>query len=151
MSRYQTLYQESPYRKERNRLGKFAILSNLRFDPNEIYELYKPRDEVEVAFDAMKNELENEKAYLHTIDCLEGYFFISFISLYMYFSILKALKEKDLSDKTSVNEALFELSKIHVVADGTKRSVAEISDKSQKIADAFGLKLYPKIRGIRST
>ena len=66
MSRYQTSYQESLYRKERNRLGKFAILSNLRFDPNEIYELYKPRDEVEVAFDAMQNELENERAYLRT-------------------------------------------------------------------------------------
>ncbi|MDA8143523.1 MAG: hypothetical protein M0T81_06020 [Thermoplasmatales archaeon] len=63
----------------------------------------------------------------------------------MYFSILEALKEKDLSEKISVKEALFELSKIHVIADGTRRSVAEISDKSQKIADAFGLELYPKI------
>ena len=63
----------------------------------------------------------------------------------MYFSILEALKEKDLSDKTSVKEALFELSNIHVIADGTRRSVTEISDKSQKTADAFGLKLYPKI------
>ena len=63
----------------------------------------------------------------------------------MYSSILEALKENYLSDKISVNEALFELSRIHVIADGTRMSVAEISDKSQKIADAFGLKLYPKI------
>ena len=62
----------------------------------------------------------------------------------MYFSILEALKEKDLSHRISVKEALFELSKIYVITDGTGRSVAEISDKSQKIADAFGLKLYPK-------
>ncbi len=38
---------------ERNRLGKFAILSNMRSDPKEIYELYKSREEVEVTFDSM--------------------------------------------------------------------------------------------------
>lgn len=63
----------------------------------------------------------------------------------MHISILEALKEKYLSDKTSVKEALIELSRIYVIADGAKRSVSEISDKSQKIADAIGLKLYPKI------
>ena len=130
---------------ERIKLGKFAILSNLRSDPKEIYELYKSREEVEVAFDAMKNELENDKAYLHTTDGLRGYFFISFISLYMYFSILEMLKEKGLSQKISVKEALFELSKIYVIADGARRSLAEIPDKAQKMAEIFELKLYPKI------
>ncbi|MCW6168379.1 MAG: hypothetical protein LVQ96_00930 [Thermoplasmatales archaeon] len=130
---------------ERNKLGKFAILSNLRSDPKEIYELYKSREEVEVAFDSMKNELENDKSYLHTTDGIRGYFFISFVSLYIYFSILETLKEKKLSQKISVKDALFELSKIYVIADGARRSVAEIPDRSQKIADAFGLKLYPKI------
>ncbi len=130
---------------ERDRLGKFAILSNLRSDPKEIYELYKSREEVEAAFDSMKNELENDKSYLHTTDGIRGYFFISFVSLYIYFSILEALKEKKLSQKISVKDALFELSKTYVIADGARRSVAEIPDRSQKIADAFGLKIYPKI------
>jgi hypothetical protein len=30
----------------------------------EIYLLYKEREDVEMAFDAMKNELENDKIYL---------------------------------------------------------------------------------------
>ena len=137
--------KQSDLTEERNRLGKFAILSNLRSDPKEIYELYKSREEVEVAFDAMKNELENDKAYLHTADGLRGYFFISLISHYMYFSILDTLKEKDLKLKMSVKEALFELSKIYVIADGARRSLAEIPDRSQKMAEVFELKLYPKI------
>ena len=53
---------------ERDRLGKFAILSNMRSDPKEIYELYKSREEVEIAFDSMKKELENDKSYLHITD-----------------------------------------------------------------------------------
>ncbi len=130
---------------EKKKAGKFAILSNMRSDPKDIYELYKSREEVELAFDSMKNELENDKAYIHTTDGLRGYFFISFISLYIYFSILNTLKEKKLSDKISVKEALFELSKIYVIADGPRRTVAEIPARSQKVADIFGLKLYPKI------
>ena len=45
----------------------------------------------------------------------------------------------------SVKEALFDLSKIYVIADGARRALTEIPKKSQKIADVFGLKLYPKI------
>ena len=117
----------------------------MRSDPSEIYDLCKSREEVEVAFDAMKNELENDKAYLHTTDGLRGYFFISFISLYMYFSILQVLKDHDLSQKISVKETLFELSKIYVIADGARRILAEIPERSKKVADLFGLKLYSKI------
>ncbi len=55
------------------------------------------------------------------------------------------LKEKKLTQKMSVMDALFELSKVYVIANGARRSVAEIPDRSQKIADTFGLKLCPKI------
>ena len=134
-----------PSGQREKKLGKFAILSNMRSDPREIYDLYKSREEVKVAFDAMENELENDKAYLHTTYGLRGYFFISFISLYMYFSILQVLKDHDLSQKISVKEALFELSKIYMTVSGARRTVSEIPEKSQKIADTFGLKLYPKI------
>ena len=134
-----------PSGQREKKLGKFAIFSNMRSAPMEIYDLYKPREEVEVAFDDMKNELENDKAFLHTTDGLRGYFFISFISLYMYFSILQVLKDHDLSQKISVKEALFELSKIFITASSARRTVSEIPKKSQKIANVFDLKLYPKI------
>ena len=130
---------------EKKKLGKFAILSNMRSDPKEIYELYRSREEVDVAFDAMKNELENDKAYVHTTDGLRGYFFISFVSLYMYFSILQMLKDNGMSQKMSVKEVLFELSKIYVISDGARRTLAEILERSRKVAGLFGLKLYPKI------
>lgn len=58
----------------------------------------------------------------------------------MDFSILQALNKMGFSQKISVKDVLFELSKIYVIADEARRSVAEIPDGSQKIADAFGLK-----------
>jgi hypothetical protein len=63
----------------------------------------------------------------------------------MYFSIHQVLKDKDLSQKMSVKEVLFELSKVYVIVNGARRTMAEIPERSRKIADIFGLKLYPKI------
>ncbi|EQD55418.1 TPR repeat protein, partial [mine drainage metagenome] len=73
----------------RKRFGKISILSSLLRDPEEIFNLYKDREEVEQAFDAMKNELENDKTYLQDAIAVRGYFFVSFLSLYVYFSILQ--------------------------------------------------------------
>ena len=131
--------------EKRPELGKFSILSNMDDDPETVYGMYKMREEVEQAFDAMKNELENDKAYLHTTDGIRGYFFISFISLYIYFRILGALKAEGMSPKISVKEAILELSKIYAMVHGARTSLAEIPEKSQKMADLFGLKLSPKI------
>ena len=100
---------------------------------------------MEVAFDAMKNELQNDKSYLHTTEGLRGYFFICFISLYKYLSILQVLKDEGLSQKMSVKEVLLELSRMYVIVNGARRTLSEIPERSQKIADAFGLKLYSKI------
>ncbi|MEM3264953.1 MAG: hypothetical protein QXP59_04240 [Saccharolobus sp.] len=102
----------------------------MRSTTKDIYELYKSREEGKQAFDAMKNELENDKAYLHKTDGIRGYFFISFISLYIYFGILETLKSKGMAHKISVKDVLFELSKIYVIANGAKRSVSEIPGKS---------------------
>ena len=48
---------------ESTKFGKISILSNVKDDPRRIYNLYKQREEIEQAFDAMKNELENDKSY----------------------------------------------------------------------------------------
>ena len=55
------------------------------------------------------------------------------------------LKDHDVSQKMSVKEVLFELSKIYVIVNGARRTLSEIQERSQKIADAFELKLSPKI------
>ena len=71
--------------------------------------------------------------------------FLSFIFLYIYFSILETLKAKGMSPKISVKEAVLELSKIYAMIHGAMVSLMEIPEKSQKMADLFGLKLSPKI------
>jgi transposase len=78
---------------EESRLGKIPIISNLLMDGDKIYDLYKQRADVEQAFDAMKNDIENDKTYLQDDDSLRRYFFITFVSLYLYFRVMNIIKK----------------------------------------------------------
>ena len=97
------------------RFGRIAILSNMDVCGKEVYLLFKSREDVEQAFDVFKNELENDKTYLSDTDAVRGYFFISFVSLYLYYRVYNILRVHDKIGKVSVNELLFELSKVYAV------------------------------------
>jgi len=60
------------YTEASRKFGKIAILSNLDEMGESIYTKYKERESVETAFDAMKNELENDKTYLGDDDAVRG-------------------------------------------------------------------------------
>jgi transposase/uncharacterized protein (DUF2267 family) len=133
------------YEEEKEKFGKFALYSNLDMDGKQIYLYYKQRENVEVAFDALKNQLENDKLYLSDQEAVRGYFFIIFIALYLYFRIHRILKENDLHEKFSVKELLFELSKVYLVyyKDGKKR-LTEIPKKVEVLTEKLKLNLFPK-------
>ncbi len=129
---------------ERKKFGKIAILSSLDEGGEQIYLLFKSREEIECVFDVMKNEMENDKCYLSDDDAVRGYFFISFVSLYIYFRILDLLRQNDLIGKTSVNELLFELSKVYLIyySDNQKR-LSEIPRKVEMLDKTLKMDLFP--------
>ena len=107
---------------DESRLGKVSILTNLNWSGERVYGLYKEREEIEQAFDVMKNELDNDKCYLGDNDAVRGYFFVSFLSLYFYFRVLEKIRAADLTSELSVDELLFQLSKVYVVKHGMEKS-----------------------------
>ncbi len=116
------LLQQREFDSESIRFGKISILSNVRDDPEQIYNFYKQREEIEQAFDAMKNELENDKSYLSDEDSLRGYFFISFLSLYLYYSIFVLIRAADLTNKLSVKDVLLKFSKVYKIVRGNRET-----------------------------
>ena len=129
---------------ESTRFGKISILSNVRDDPEMIYNLYKQREEVEQAFDAMKNELENDKSYLSDDDSLRGYFFISFLSLYLYYSIFVLIRAADLTNKLLVKDVLLKFSKVYRIVRGNRETLSEIPSSVEKIDVMLGTNIFPK-------
>lgn len=137
--------KQSQLERERRKFGKISILSNLDRNGEAVYKLYKGRQRIEVVFDALKNELENDKSYLSDDDAIRGYFFVSFISLYLYCKILEMLRKRNYVGKVSVNELLFELSKVYLIVYNDERtSLSEIPAKVERLDEELGLNLFPK-------
>ncbi len=119
-------------------LGIFSIISDLNQKPEQIYSQYKSREEVEQVFDTMKGDLESDKTYLRENEKVKGYFFIVFLALRIRFSILKVLKEHNLTGKMSVNEVIFELSKMErIVEKNGTEYFAAVPKKVEKIVELF--------------
>ena len=136
--------KQKEFQSEYMKFGKISILSNLKDDPQTIYNLYKQREEIEQAFDAMKNELENDKSYLGDDDSLRGYFFVSFLSLYMYYSIFVLIRAADLTSKLSVKDVLLKFSKVYKIVGEKKESLSEIPSSVEKIDRLLGTNIFPK-------
>jgi transposase len=126
-------------------LGKISILTNLDWSGEKIYFMYKEREDVEQAFDAMKNELENDKTYLGNDDAVRGYFFVSFLSLYLYFRVLEKIRAAGLVGEISVDELLFKLSAVYLIKYRSgKERLSEVPSKVEKLLIKLGLDLLPK-------
>ena len=126
--------------------GKIALLSNVKANPEEIYLLYKSRDEIEKVFHAFKNVLQADRPYLRDDDSIRGHVFVSFVALYIYYHVLNKLLKLNLSNKLSVKDVLLELSKVYAIELNDRIIVSEIPKKAQQLANLFNLdiELFPK-------
>ncbi len=131
--------KQSEYDNASRMFGKISILSNVIDSPFSIYMIYKQREEIEQAFDAMKNELENDKTYLRDDDSVRGYFFISFISLYIYYSIFVLIRAANLTDKVLVRDALLRFSRVYEIIDDRRVVMPGIPASSRKLENSSGL------------
>jgi transposase len=126
------------YRLERRMAGVFGIVSDLDVEPRVVYEQYKEREEIEQAFDFMKNDLEADKTYLGRDDAVRGYFVVVFLAMRLYFKILKRLQERDLVGKVSVREVLYALSKMRMIVEASGREyLCALPKRTEQILEVF--------------
>ena len=102
------------YELLRRRAGVFGLVSDLDCSAEEVYGRYKEREEIELCFDVLKNELEVDRAYLQSVEVVRGYFVVVLLALRLRFKILLRLRLRGLVGVVSVREVLFELSKIEL-------------------------------------
>jgi transposase len=139
--------QKSQYTDATRKFGKIAIASNLDISGERIYSMLKDREDIEAAFDALKNDLENDKTYLGDDDALRGYFFVSFLSLYLHYCILKLIRRKKLTGKMSAKEVLLELSKVYQISVNGKKSLCAIPNKVEELIELLNIDINPKNLG----
>ena len=78
-------------------------------DGETLYSIYKGREDVEQSFDAMKNELEEDKTYLQDDESICGYFFVTFLSFYQHYRVLALIRSDNLIGKCKWHMNIFQL------------------------------------------
>ena len=134
IEKYPENYSIEKFNNKQSSMGTIATIDNLPDkSPQEIYQTYKSRCEIEQLFDIFKNELEADKTYMHSIESLRGWMLINHLALIAYYKIYKLLKSSSLLDKYSVNDILENLYHISMVFVADKWRLQTISVKNEKL------------------
>jgi len=140
---------ERAFEGHRDSLGTLALVTNTDLSAQDAYNLYKQRMEVELAFDAFKNTIESDKTYLQSRESVAGYFFISFLALYLYARILNHLRMKKLVDQVSVEDVLTQLSKVYRVHVEGRDVPSEVPKKVRTLIEKLDLPI--EVPGVPKT
>lgn len=125
-------YTENVFFEKMHRFGTLSLVSYLRneYTAQELYEVYKQRNEIETMFDAYKNFLEADKTYMQNRYVMEGWLMANFIAMISYYRLFKLLKEGKLLSRYSPKD-IVEMSKsIYQTKIRDKWHRAEISKKT---------------------
>lgn len=114
------------YHEKENTFGTISIITNTDYTPEDIYSYLKSRLHIESAFDTFKNTLEADRTYMRTDQHLQGWCFINFISLYLYYSIYGILLSNKLLKNFSPKDIILHFSKVHKIKLKNKEIITEI-------------------------
>lgn len=127
------------FEKKRYQFGTFTVVTNTDLTAESCYDLYKQRVDIEQSFDALKNTLDEDKSYMQSRESLTGYYFVVFLSLYLYAGILNRLREKDLVRKYSVRDVLEYGRKIELIVEGETERVGDTPKKVRELFEELDL------------
>ena len=141
--KYILIRKKDEIEKAMNRMGKMILITNRTdLDKEKALSLYKRRNEIERLFDVLKNEIDGNRIRNHSDEAMEGKLFILFVTLVLYASLDKIMKEKGLYKIHTLQEIIYELKKIKVVeTNNNNRFLTEISKKQKLIYEQFNVPL----------
>lgn len=128
-------YTLEGYHEKAKKHGTIALMTNLdnKKTPQQIYEQYKSRTDIEVLFDTFRNVLHADVTYMRSNEAMQTWLFINHIALIFYYRIYNRLKKHDLLKKYSPQDILNHLANIKKISINGNWVNAEVASKSKKI------------------
>jgi len=117
--------------QEENRFGKTILLSSQVLAWDEALSLYRERDGAERQFHQLKNELGLLPLRVQKVRSLRGLLFIFFVALLLRSQLLRRVSETGLLARQSVDDVLFEMSKVRAVSCGDRWMLTEVPKKAR--------------------
>jgi len=121
-----------------HRMGKFLLVYQGNYTGLECLMYYRERDNIEKAFEMLKNDLEIFPLRGKRVETIRGTIFVQFIALIMRLAMLKKMRESGLLKKYSLDMAIIELEKLHIIEkdDGSIEEL-ERTKRQKMILEAF--------------
>ena len=124
------------------KIGTIAVVAKTSFHADEVFEYLKARVEIESLFDTFKNLLHVDRSYMRDEAHLQGWMFLNFVSLLLYYKIYELLVNKDLLTNCSPKDVILHLSRIYKLKIEGKWILSEIPKKSRKIIQKLDLTVH---------
>ena len=132
-------YTMETYDRKASQFGTIALMVSGDISANRAFDDYKSRCEVEQEIDVLKTDLEALTSYMQDNDRLEGWMFINFIALHIFYMIRRRLVDSDLTKKLSTREAIRILCRQRIVRLNDEWRMAEASSRDKVQLEALGV------------
>lgn len=132
-------YDMDGFHEKQLAFGTLLMVTNSPLQPNEVYEQYKSRMEVETMFDTFKNTLQADASYMQSKEGFEAWVFINHIALLLYYRLLAHLKKADLLKKYSPKDILIRLTRIQKIHIKNSWVTSEVNAKTLKLLKTLEL------------
>lgn len=133
-------YKERLY-KTSCRNGTLSVRTSLNKTSEETYYIMKSRVNIEQAFDTFKNTLEADKSYMRGDKQIEGWLFVNFIALQLYYKIYAILLDKKMLNNYSPTDVLTHLKRIFMLKIKDEWQTAEIPKKSKSVLEKLEIEI----------
>lgn len=132
-------YNMDTYALKAPQFGTIALMVSGQTDAKAAFDDYKTRCEVEQEIDVLKTDLDALTSYMQDNDRLEGWMFVNFIALHIFYMLRRHIVENKLTDKLSTREAIRILCRQRIVRLDDKWKLAEASSKDRAQLEALGI------------
>lgn len=145
IEKYPENYNINEYHLKQPKFGTIALLTNGGRGPQETYEVYKSRNEIEILFDAYKNILHADRTYMQNDIAIEAWMFINFIAIQWYYITFNMLKKHKLTKTYSPLDLMIRLTEIKKIKINDTWYLSEATQNIMELTARLGMAdLFPK-------
>lgn len=133
-------YTVQKFNKKKNQFGTLALFSNLLDKtPEQIYQIYKSRNQIEMMYDGFKGVLEVDKTYMQNEETLQGWMLANHVALLVHHRIYQSLLVSNKIKKHSINSIIERLALVRKLKVNNEWVDTEVIKSSVELFKQIGI------------
>jgi transposase len=133
-------YSIEKFRRKKLQFGTLALLTNLSDKTEEqIYQIYKSRNQIEMMYDGFKGVLEADRTYMQNEETLQGWMLANHVALLAHHRIYQRLLSSGKIKKHSISAFVERLALVRKVRVNGQWVDTEVIKSSVKLFEQVGI------------